>query len=73
MKRETVPTSPKEWLLVGLLISFILLIVTLIAFAIWWSFDNQRDLQRKQDECLASGGVWFENRKTESYCYMEKK
>ncbi|AXQ63475.1 hypothetical protein SEA_COMRADE_244 [Streptomyces phage Comrade] len=49
---------------VGIVVAIVMLIVDQNEF-----YENE---QRKQDECLAAGGAWIDNRNTEGYCFFNK-
>lgn len=50
-------------------------IVVTVWFAVWMVMDQNeyyRNEQKKQDRCIAAGGMWIDNRYTTSYCYFNK-
>ena len=71
-------TEPSEnrilTFLVGLL--GLALAVGFIWFTVWMVLESEhaKDLeQKKHDACLKAGGLWIDNRHTDSYCYQPKK
>lgn len=49
--------------------------VALVWFIVWMIVDQENyydDQQKKQDACLKAGGMWIDNRHTESYCFFNK-
>jgi hypothetical protein len=50
-------------------------IVALVWFIVWMVIDSNNyydEQQKKQDACLKSGGMWIDNRHTDSYCFFNK-
>jgi hypothetical protein len=60
------------WVKFGLAIAMLLAIV---AGMVWVIVDHEnwlQDQQEKQDACLKAGGMWIDNRNTDSYCFFNK-
>lgn len=58
----------------GLAVGFVAL-VALGWFIVWMIIDSENyydEEQKKQDACLKAGGMWIDNRHTDSYCYFNK-
>lgn len=62
----------KDWLIVGVLGILSLAVVIGIGYAVNAQMNWEDDQQRKQDRCLAAGGMWIDNRNTEGYCFFNK-
>lgn len=59
---------------IGFALGFVA-IVALGYFIVWMIIDSENyydEQQKKQDACLKSGGMWIDNRHTDSYCFRSK-
>lgn len=63
--------SKIDWELVVVGVIAFLAAVFVVA-AISTAMQDAQDEQRKQDKCLNAGGMWIDNRSTDSYCFFNK-